>query len=56
MTASPVNVRPGLVGAPQLDLVGPGNNQGSVAFDIAAIQQKLTYDEGWLVLGPIGSA
>lgn len=56
MTASSGNVRMALVGAPPLDLVGPGNNQGRVAFDIAAIRQKLKYDEGWLVLGPVGSA
>jgi hypothetical protein len=30
--------------------------QGRVAFDIAAIQQKLKYDEVWLVLGPASSA
>jgi hypothetical protein len=55
MTASPVNVRTALVEALQLEMVGPGNNQGRVAFDIAAIQQKLKYDEVWLVLGPVGS-
>jgi len=39
MTASPVNVRTGLVEALQLEMGGPGNNQGRVAFDIAASQR-----------------
>ena len=30
--------------------------QGPVAFDIAAIQQKLKYDAVWIVLEPAGSA
>jgi len=39
MIAVPVDARTGLVEALQLDLIGPGNKQGRVAFDIAAIQR-----------------
>lgn len=30
--------------------------QGRVAFEFAAIQQKLKYDKVWLVLGTVGAA